>query len=93
MNSGDNQDRGRDIREKILSQMRSIGKGPKKQISAEEFQNLQRAASRLDQMLKAAQDADQQALKSAAERLDHLLSDIRRGKDVSKILRRPRKSG
>lgn len=86
MNSGDNHD----ILEKIASQIRSIGKGPRKQITAEEFQNLKRAASRLDQMLKAAADADQQALKSAAKRLDQLLSDIRKGKDVTKILRRPR---
>jgi hypothetical protein len=38
-------------------------------------------------MLKAAADADQQALKSAAARL---LSDIRSGKDVTSILQRPR---
>jgi len=90
MNSGDNRDRGRDIREKIASQMRSIGNGPRKQITAEEFENLKRAARRLDQMLKAAADADHQALKSAAGRLDQLLSDIRKGKDVNKIRRRLR---
>ena len=90
MNSADNRDRGRDIREKIASQMRSIGSGPRKQITAEEFENLKRAARRLAQMLKAAADADQQALKSAAQRLDQLLSDIRTGKDVTKIRRRQR---
>lgn len=89
MNSGDNQDCGRDIRETIVRQMQSIGKGPRKQITTEELQNLKRAASRLDQILKAAADADQQALKSAAERLDQLLSDIRAGKDVSRFLKRP----
>lgn len=90
MNSGDNQDCGRDIREKIARQMRSIGNGPRKQITAEELQNLKRAASRLDQILKAAAAADRQALKSAAERLDQLLADIRAGKDVTKSLKRPR---
>jgi molecular chaperone DnaK (HSP70) len=90
MNSGDNQDRDRAIREKIVSQMQSIAKGPQKQTSAEELQNLKRAASRLDQMLKAAADADQQTLKSAAARLDQLLSDIRAGKGVTNILKRPR---
>jgi negative regulator of replication initiation len=90
MNSGNNLDRGSGIREKIVSQMRSIGNGPRKQITAKEFQNLKRAVSRLDQMLRAGAEADQQALKSAAERLDQLLSDIRTGKDVTKILRRPR---
>ena len=90
MNSGDNRDRGRDIREKIAGQMRSIGNGPRKQITAEEFENLKRAARRLGQMLKAAADADHEALKSAAGRLDQLLSDIRKGKDVPKIRKRPR---
>jgi hypothetical protein len=60
--------------------MQSIGKGPKKQIPAEELQKLKSAASRPDQMLKAAANADQQALKSAAARLDQLLSAIRAGK-------------
>jgi hypothetical protein len=89
MNSQDNQDRDRAMREKIVSQMRSLAKGPKKRTTAEELQNLNRAAKRLDQMLKAVADADQQALKSAAARLDRLLSNIRAGKDVTNILKRP----
>lgn len=88
MNYGDNQDRDRAIREKIVSQMRSIGKDPKKQVTAEELQKLMDAASRLDQMLKAVAEADRQALSSAAARLDRLLSDIREGKDVTSILKR-----
>jgi hypothetical protein len=90
MNSGDNQDRDRSLREKIARQMRSIGSGPRRQVAAEELQKLKKAASRLDQMLKAAADADQQALKNAATRLDQLLSDIRAGKDVTNVLKRPR---
>jgi hypothetical protein len=90
MNSGDNPDRYRAIREKIASQMRSIGKGPNKQITAKELKNLRSAASRLDQMLKATADADRQALKSAAARLDQLLSDIHARKDFTDVLRRRR---
>jgi cell division septum initiation protein DivIVA len=93
MNSGDNQGMDRDVRERIVNLMQSIGKGSKKQIPPEELQKLKSAASRLDQMLKAAANADQHALKSAAARLDQLLSDIRAGKDVTSNLKRREKSG
>jgi hypothetical protein len=93
MNSGDNQGPGRDVREKIVNLMQSIGKGPKKQIPAEELQKLKSAASRLDQMLEAAANADRQTLMSAAARLDQLLSDIRAGKDVTSNLKRRERSG
>ena len=92
MNSRDNQGPDRDVRERIVNLMQSIGKGPKKQIPAEELQNLKSAAIRLDLMLKAA-NSDQQALKSAAARLDQLLSDIRAGKDVTSNLKRRENSG
>jgi hypothetical protein len=91
MNSGNNQGRDRAVREKIARQMRSIGEGPKQQVTAEELQSLKSAASRLDQMLKAAADADQRALKSAVARLDQLLSDIRAGKDVTNIILKRRR--
>jgi hypothetical protein len=93
MNSGDNQGRDRDARERIGNLMQSIGKGSTKQIPAEELQKLKSAAHRLDQMLDAAANADQQALKSAAARLDRLLSDIRAGKDVTSNLKRRENSG
>ena len=98
MNSGDNQGPDRDVRERIVNLMQSIGKGPKKPIPDEELQKLKGAASRLGQMLKAAASADQrafgqQALKSAAARLDQLLSDIRAGKDVTRNLKRRENSG
>jgi hypothetical protein len=48
---------------------------------------------RLDHMLRAAANTDQQALKSAAARLDQLLSDIRAGKDVASNLKRRENSG
>jgi hypothetical protein len=53
-------------------------------------QKLKAAAGRLDQMLKAAVDADGQVLKSAAARLDQLLEDIATGKDVTYGLKRRR---
>ena len=43
MNSGDNQGPDRDVRERIVNLMQSIGKGPKKQIPAEELQKLERS--------------------------------------------------
>jgi hypothetical protein len=92
MNSRDDQGPERDVRERIVNRLQSIGKGPRKQIPAEELQKLKSAASRLDQMLKAAANADQQALKSAAK-LDLLLSDIRAGKDVTRNLKRRENSG
>ena len=88
MSSGDEQGREREVRERIMSLMQSIEKGPRKQLTPEEAEKLKNAASRLDQILKAAADADQQALESAAARLDRLLSDIRAGKDVTHDLKR-----
>ena|SRR5215472_3607797 len=88
MNNGDSQDPEEDVRERIASRMRSIGQGPKTPITCDAFAELKSAASRLDQMLKAAKDADQQALRIAAVRLDRLLSDIRRGRDVSNHLKK-----
>ena len=93
MNSRDNPAPDREVRERIVNLMQSIGNGPKKQIPAEELEKLKSAASRLDQMLKAVANADQQTLKSAAARLDRLLSDIRAGKDVSSNLKRRGNSG
>ena len=93
MNSRDNQRPDRDVRDGIVNLMQSIGKGPKKQISAEELLKLKSAATRLDQMLQAAANADQSTLKSAAAKLDQLLSDIRAGKDVTRNFKRREKSG
>jgi cell division septum initiation protein DivIVA len=88
MSTGDDQGRERDVRERIVGLMQSIGKGPRKQLTAEEAEKFKNAASRLDQILNAAADVDQQVLKSAAARLDRLLSDIRAGKDVTRDLKR-----
>jgi len=93
MNSGDNQSPDRDVRDRIVKLMQSIGKGPKRQIPAEELQKLKSAAGRLDHMLKAAANADQQILKSAVARLDQFLSDVRAGKDVTSSLKRRENAG
>lgn len=88
MNSEDDTDQERGVRERIVSLMHSIGRASHKPISAEELQTLKVAADRLNQMLQATADADAQALRSAAMRLDQLLSDICAGKDVSDKLKR-----
>ena len=88
MSDEDNQARERDMREKVASQLRSIGQAPSKPLPREELQKLKTAASRLDQMLKASADADREALRGAAGRLDNLLRDLRRGKDVTPRLKR-----
>ena len=93
MNSRDNQGPDHNVRERIVNLLQSIGKGPKKQIPAEELRKLKGAASRLDQMLEATANADQQVLKSAAAKLDQLLGDIRAGKDVTSNLKRKENSG
>src|SRR5215469_13040078 len=88
MNNDDNNGREQNLRERIGSLIRANEQACKKQITMEELQKLKTAASRLDQMLQAAADADRQDLKSAAARLDQLLLDIRTGKDVTKYIKR-----
>lgn len=90
MDDEDNQGRTLDLGKRIASLIQSIGQGPEKQITNEERQNLKAAADRLDQMLKASADAERQVLREAAGRLDRLLSDIRKGKDVSNRIKRRR---
>jgi hypothetical protein len=89
MNNDQNEDRQRDIRERIASLIRANEKGAKKkEISGEELQKLKAAANRLDRMLKASAEADTEALKKAAGRLDRLLEEIRSGKDVTDGIKR-----
>ena len=77
-----------DVGKRISDLIRSIGQGPKKQITGAELQTLKTAAGRLTQMLNAAADADRQSLRTAAERLDQLLVNIRTGKNVGNDLKR-----
>lgn len=90
MNNENDQNRERDLRERIVSLMRANQQARKKPLTGEELQILNTAAMRLDQMLKAAADEDQQALKRAAARLDQLLNDIAAGKDITNDLKRRR---
>jgi hypothetical protein len=89
MNNEDNQDRERDMRERIVSLMRATEQA-KQRITGDELERLKTAASRLDEMLKASTEADLQALRSAAARLDRLLADLGTGKDVTGELKRQR---
>jgi hypothetical protein len=76
-----------DVGKRISTLIRSIGQGPKKQITGAELQTLKSAAGRLTQMLKAAAEADRQTLRNAAARLDQLLMNMRT-KDVGNGLKR-----
>jgi hypothetical protein len=88
MNNENEKGRERDLRQRIVSLVRANEQALKKPITNEEVQKLKAAAARLDQMLKAAVDADGQVLRSAAARLDQLLGDIATGKDVTYDLKR-----
>lgn len=82
------EDRDREVRDRIVSLIQTSDQARKKPITGEELETLMTAASRLDQMLRAAADADLQALRIAATRLDRLLVDIGAGKDVTTDLKR-----
>ena len=88
MNDGDNEDREREIRERIVRLMRANEQAAKVPITDDEKQKLNAAAARLDQMLKTAADAERQILISAAARLDQLLTDISEEKDISNDIKR-----
>jgi len=88
MSNQDQPDQAADVRERITSLIRATEHAHKKEISVDELQTLKTAASRLDEMLKAAEDADSQALRSAAARLDQLLADIDTGRDVTRNFKR-----
>jgi hypothetical protein len=90
MNNENEKGREHDLRQRIVSLIRANEQALKKPIANEEVQKLKAAAARLDQLLKAAVDADGQVLRSAAARLDQLLEDIATGKDVTYDLKRRR---
>ena len=89
MTSADNQ--GRDVREKVVRLKPSITHAPRKQLGEAELYRFKVAASRLAQMLKAAVNAERQALLSAAGNLDQLLSRISTGQDATAELKRLQK--
>jgi cell division protein ZapA (FtsZ GTPase activity inhibitor) len=87
MNNEDNQGRDRDLRDRIVSLIRANQQAHPKPVPGEELEKLKAAATRLDQMLQSGADADRQALENAAARLDQLLTDIRKGKEVTLKMR------
>lgn len=60
----------------------------KKPVSGDELRVLTAVTARLDQLLARAAEAEVQELHSAASRLDQLLNDISKGKDVRTKLKR-----
>jgi len=89
MDSEDAKDRERELRERIIHRMQSLGQAHRPQVKHHELQNLKAAANRLDRLLRDARQSEQDELRTVAVRLDQLLSDIDAGKDVVKeILRR-----
>ena len=88
MNNEDNQDREAALRERIVSLIRANAQARRTSIGNEELEKLKTAASRLDQMLKAAEDAEAQALRKAAAKLGQLLIDIRKGRDLPDGIKR-----
>jgi hypothetical protein len=87
MSNHDNQDGGRNVRDRIATFVQAHGQSKGKQVTDEEFQTLRRAVGRLDQLLadaaadeqarrKRAKEEESQALRVAAARLDQLLTDI-----------------
>jgi len=95
MNHQDNLDREREVRERIAALMQAAGQARTKQITDQELQKLKTAANHLDQMLNDAEEADREALRNAAARLDRLLADIGARKNVAgdRKQRRDRKDG
>jgi hypothetical protein len=93
MSDNDDQKRESDVGNRIANLIRSIGHQPEKPVAVEEQRVLAAAAARLAKILKETADADQQALRNAASRLDELLSDMRKGKDITgRLNQRNRKS-
>ena len=88
MSNKGNHSREQELRERIASLVRANEKARKRQLTGDELEKLKSAAGRLDQMLQAAAEADQQTLRIAASKLDQLLTDIRTGKDISNVLKR-----
>jgi hypothetical protein len=103
MSNDDNQDRERNVRDRIATFVKAHMQVKGTQATDEELQTLRRAAERLDQLLadaaadeqarrKRAKEEEAQALRVAAARLDQLLTDIARKETAPELkLRHPRK--
>ena len=103
MSNGENQDRERNVRDRIATIVQAHEQARRKQATNEEIQILRRAVGRLDQLLadaaadeqarrKRAKEEEAQALRVAAARLDQLLTDIASKETAPELkLRLPRK--
>lgn len=90
MSDQDHHDPEQNLRERIVGQIHATERGTQKTLDEEELQLLKTAVTRLEEMLSAAADTDREALKTAAARLDTLLVEISKGKDVTQGMRRRR---
>lgn len=88
MGDENEQDRDREVRERIAGLVQANQFARKTQIGEDELQKLKIAAERLDQWLSNAADAEVHALRTAVTRLDQLLADITTGKDAVKTIKR-----
>jgi len=93
MTDQDNQEKQDRLRERIVRLMRANEQAQPAPVNQEDIQKLKSAASRLDQMLKDAEDAGREDLKNAAARLDQMLTDIGKGKDITERIKRRERKG
>ena len=70
-----------------MRQMRANEQARPRPAPEDEVQKLKAAANRLDQMLKAGAVEEAKALGSAVARLDQMLADIGKGKDITNRIR------
>lgn len=77
-----------EIQARIVRMAEAEEKVLKKPVSGDELRMLTAVTARLDQLLARAVEAEVEELHSAALRLDQLLNDISKGKDVRTKLKR-----
>jgi len=98
MSNDDNQDRERDVRDRIGNFMKADERAEGKQAADEELQTLRLAVGRLDEVLadnaaeeqvqrKRAAEQEIQVLRAAAARLDRLLTAIARNEAIPELTR------
>jgi len=77
-----------DIRDRMVRLSEAEEKGREKPVSGNELEVLASATARLDRLLARVAEAEVQDLHTAISRLDQLLNDISKGKDVRTKLKR-----
>ncbi len=102
MSNDDNQDRERNVRNRIATFVQAHEQAKGKRATDEELRTLRRAVGRLDQLLAdaaadeqarrtRAKEEEAQALRVAAARLDQLLTDIARKEAAPELKLRHRR--